>query len=200
MSSGRMRRLVSDAVGTVIARAANAANSVRYRKALLWGAFAGLAAVAAVPIFIRADMPSVGANATLRCYDRAGNYQPCPARASASLLRFDGPPAGTYQPASWATAALHQRENSPTIAVALSQRESAPPIAVEQPASAKTNAPAAKRSITPRRHTASATCGRHLIPCVFSALRRGVTHLASIAATEAGTRPARGFRDRDRPL
>jgi hypothetical protein len=200
MSGRRLRRLVSNAAGTVVALAANAANSVQYGKVLLVGAFAALVAVVAVPIFIRADMPSVGSNNTLKCYDRAGNYQPCPARANASPSRLNGPPAGTYQPASWATVALYQRESSPTIAVALSDRENSPTIAAEQPASAKANAPAAKRSITLRRRTASANCGRHLIPCVFSALRRGVTHLASVAATEAGTRPPRALRDRDRPL
>jgi hypothetical protein len=200
MRNGRVRRLVSDAAGTAIAFTANAAKSVQYGKVLLLAALTALVVVVAVPIFIRADMPSMGANDTLKCYDRAGNYQPCPARASASLSRSNGPPAGTYQPASWATVALYQRESSPTIAVALSERESPPPIAAEQPASAKANAPATKRSITLRRRTASANCGRHLIPCVFSALRRGVTHLASVAATEAGTRPSRAFRDRDRPL
>jgi hypothetical protein len=186
MSNGRVRRLVSNAAGTVIAVAANAANSVRYGKVLLLGAFTTLVVVVAVPILIRADTPPVGANGTLKCYDRAGNYQPCPARASASLSRFDGATAETYQPASWATVALYQRQSPATIAA-------------DQPANWKTNALAAKRSTTLRKRTASAICGRNLIPCVFSALRRGVTHLASVAAIEAGARPAKGLKERSRP-
>jgi hypothetical protein len=36
-----------------------------------------------------------------------------------------------------------------------------------------------------------AICGRRLLPCFFSALRRGVTHIAFVAATVGQPRPAR---------
>ncbi len=186
MSGRRVGRLVSDTAETVIAFAADAAKSVQYTKVLLWGGLATLLVVAAAPILIQADMPSVGINNTLKCYDRAGNSQPCPARAGASPLRFDGLKAGTYQPASWAATAVHLRESPTTIAA-------------DQPANGKTNAPAARRSTAPQKRTASAICGRRLLPCVFSALRREVTHLASVAAIEAGTLPARRLKERYRP-
>jgi hypothetical protein len=219
MSHGRVRRLVSDKAATITAFAANAANSVQYRKGqyrkvLLSGAFTVLAVVAAVPILISADMPSVGANNTLKCYDRAGDYQPCPARANASLSRSDGPTTASYRPASWAASALYLQESQATVAadqpaIAKTQATAVaeqPAVAktqataaAEQPPIAKTNAPAARRIIALRRRTAAAMCGRHLLPCVFSALRRGVTHLASVAATESGALRGRGFKERYRP-
>jgi hypothetical protein len=205
MSHGRVRRLVSDKAATITAFAANAANSVQYRKGqyrkvLLSGAFTVLAVVAAVPILISADMPSVGANNTLKCYDRAGDYQPCPARANASLAPLNAPTNASYRPASWAASALYLQESQATVAaeqpaVAKTQATAA----AEQPAITKTNAPAARRIIALRRRTAAAICGRHLLPCVFSALRRGVTHLASVAATESGALRGRGFKERYRP-
>lgn len=203
MNGWQVGRLVSDTAETVIAFAANAAKSVQYRKVLLCGAFAALLAVAAVPILVQADMPSVGANNTLKCYDRAGNDQPCPARGSASLSRSDGPTAGIYRPASWAATALYLQE-SPAIAAAdqpapATTAANQPAAAADQSASGKTNAPATKHSAPPQRRIASAVCGRHLLPCVFSAFRRGITHLASVAATEAGVSPSRRIKERSRP-
>ena len=79
MSDRRVRRPVSDAAETVISFAINATNSVPHSKILLLGAFAALLVVVAVPILSRADMPP---NRTLKCYDSAGQYQPCVARLS----------------------------------------------------------------------------------------------------------------------
>lgn len=185
MSDGRVRRLVSYTAETVIAFAANAANSVQYAKVPVLGVVATLLAVAAVPIFIRADMPSVGANSTLRCYDRAGDYQPCPERVNASLSRFNGLTTASYRPASWASTALYLQESQAT--------------AADQPADAKTNAPATRRITAPRKRTALTACGRRPLPCVFSAFRREVTHLAYVAATEARALPGRGLKERYRP-
>jgi hypothetical protein len=185
MSGRRVGRLVSDTAESVIAFAADAANSVQSTAVLLFAAFATLLAVAAIPILIRADMPSVGVNSILKCYDRAGNYEPCPVRASASQSRFNGARVGTDQPASWAATALYLQESRAIIAA-------------DQPANGKTSAPSARRSTAPQKRTASAICGRHLIPCIFSAFRKGVTHLASVAATEAKALQARGLKERYR--
>jgi hypothetical protein len=186
MSGRQVRRLVSYTAETVLAFAASAANSVQYGKVLPLGAFATFLVVVTAPILFRADVRPVGANSTLKCYDSAGNYELCPARASASLSLINGPTTWPYQPASWATTARYQQES----------RTSAD---VDQAAHWRTGAPAARRSVTPRKRMALAICGRRLIPCVFSALRKEVTHLASAAAIEAGALPARGLKERYRP-
>jgi hypothetical protein len=163
-----MRRPISDTAETVIPFTPNARNSVPNSKILLLGTFVALLVFVAVPIFFRVAIPQVTASSTLKCYDSAGNHEPCLMRASASPPRFDGrttdhphqPPSwittALYQPASWATTALHQ------------------------PASGTTTAPAAGRSSTPGRRAGFAICRQRLIPCFFSALRTRLTHIASL--------------------
>jgi len=164
-------------VASRLARGFGGSMSVRpFGKILFLGAFASLLAVVAVPILFRADMQSAAANRTLNCYDSGGNYEPCVTRASASPSQFNGRTTGAHQPANWTTTALYQQTIWPTNAV-------------DQPVNWTTSAPPARRSSTPGKRPA--TCGRHLIPCFFSALRRGVTHIASVAATVGQARPAR---------
>src|SRR5215469_11334095 len=134
--------------------AAKATNLIVRSKILFLGAFAPLLVVAAVPMFFPADVPSVEAHSTLNCYDSAGNYEPCVTRA--------------YQP-SWTRTALYQQAIWSTNAV-------------DQPANLTKSAPAARRSSTSRKRPA--TCARRLIPCVFSALRRRLTHIASMVQTQ----------------
>jgi hypothetical protein len=163
-----MRRSISDTAEAVISFAPNARNSVPNSKILLLGTFAALLVLVAVPIFFRVDIPQATASSTLKCYDSAGNHEPCLMHASASQPRFDDrttdhphqPPSwittALYQPASWATTALHQ------------------------PASGTATVPAAGRSNTPGRRAGFAVCRQRLIPCFFSALRRRLTHIASL--------------------
>jgi hypothetical protein len=186
MSGRRVGRPVSNPAETVTPIAANATNSVSYRKILLSGAFAALLVVVAASVLFRVDMSSVAASGILKCYDNAGNYEPCVAPASASLSQFIGRTIEAHQPASWTTTALYQQDSPATTAV-------------DQPENWKTSAPAARRSGTPRKRPASAISGRRLIPRFFSALRRGVTHLASAAAIESGALPAREPKERYRP-
>lgn len=54
------------------------------------GALATLLAVAAVPVLFRADMPSVAANSTLKCYDSAGNFEPCGTEGNAPRSQLTG--------------------------------------------------------------------------------------------------------------
>lgn len=176
MSGRRARRPVSDAAESVIQFAAKAANSTPRSKILLLGAFAALSVIVAVPILFRADTPSVAADSTLKCYDSAGNYQPCPTRAIAAPSRFDGRTTWTIRPPTWTTTALYQESSWATPAV-------------DQPANSP-SAPVARRSSKPGKRLALAACGRRLIPCVFSTLRRGFTHIVSVAANMGHARPA----------
>jgi hypothetical protein len=185
MSVRRVRRLVSVAAETVIPIGANATNSVPRRKILFVGAFAALLLVAALvvvvafPITSRTDVPP---NGTLKCYDSEGKYQPCLAPASLSSSRFIGRTTGEL--ASWTTTALYQ--------VALYQGDDHLLNWVDDhPANWTTSAPAAPRSTTSGKHSASARCGRRLLPCFFSAVARGLTHMASVAGTVGPARPAR---------
>ena len=182
--SGRLRRPVSDAAKPIIPLAATATNSVPHSKNLFLGALAPLIVVVAVSILFRAGMP---ANSTLNCYDSAGNYEPCVTRASASPSQFNGRGSGVDQPASWTTTALYQQTIWRTTTI--DQQAIWPTTTVDQPANLTTSAPAARRSSTPGKR--SAICGRRLIPCFFSALRRGLTHIASVAATVGQVRPTR---------
>lgn len=209
MRDRRLKRPVSDAARTVMSLATNATYSDPHSKlrllgtfaALLFlGAFAALLVVIAVPMLSRADMPPVPANRTLKCYDSAGKdqpcamrlsrtdmppmpvnstlkcydsvgqYEPCVTRASASRLGLNGRTTGTDQLASWTTTALYQ---------------------VDQPENLTTSAPVVRRSNTSGRHRALAICRRRLIPCLLSTLRRGLSHIASVAATVGQARPAR---------
>jgi hypothetical protein len=177
MSGRRARRPVSDTAESVIQFAANAANSIARGKILLLGAFAALPVIVAVPILFQTDTPPVAADSTLKCYDRAGNYQPCLTQASAAPSRFNGQTTSTIRPPTWTTTALYQESSWATTAV-------------DQPANS-TSAPVARRGSRSGKRLALAACGRRLIPCVFSTLRRGLTHIASVAATMGRARPAR---------
>jgi hypothetical protein len=187
MSMRRVRRPVSVAAETVIPVGANATNSVPRSKILLLRAFAALLVVAALvvvvafPIISGTDVPPVPANSTLKCYDSEGKYQPC-LSASISPSRFTGRTVGEL--ASWTTTALYQ--------VALYQGDDHQLNWVDDhPANWTTSAPTAQRSTTSGKHSASARCGRRLLPCFFSAVARGLTHMASVAGTVGQARPAR---------
>src|SRR5262249_56391054 len=49
------------------------------------GVLPTLLVVVAAPILFRANMPSVAANSTLKCYDGGGNYEPCATRSTTKL-------------------------------------------------------------------------------------------------------------------
>jgi hypothetical protein len=190
MSSRRVRHLVSNAVEFVIGSVATATRSAPHRKILI--AFAATVVIASVPMLFRPDAPSVAANSTLKCYDRAWKYEPCAPRASVSSSRFTDRTTGVQQPASLIVTALNEQEHWTTPAAdPPADAKVSAPAAIDQPENSKTGAPAVRRGITPRKRLASTGCGRRLIGCFFSALRRRVTHLASVAATESGSRSAR---------
>jgi hypothetical protein len=178
MIGRRVRRLVSDTAETVIPLVANATSSVPRSKILFLGAFAPLLVAVAVPTLFLADMPSVATNSTLNCYDSAGNYEPCGTQANASPSQINGRTTGIHEQASWTTTALYQQAIWATTAV-------------DQPANWTTSVPAARRSSTPGKRQASAICGRRLIPCFFSALRRRLTHIASVVASVGQARPTK---------
>lgn len=178
MDARRVKRRVCDMAAAVIGFAATAAISVLHRKILLLGALTALLVAAAVPILSFADLPTKPATSTLKCYDKAGNSESCATRVSASASQPDSRITGPHRLPGWITAALYQE---PTSAAG----------AVEQPVNGTTSAPAARRTSAPRRHIASAACSRRVIPCFFSALRRGVTHIASAAANLSQARPTR---------
>lgn len=202
MNALRVWRPISDTAVIVIRFAANAINCFRHDKILLFGAFAALLAVVAVPTFLlQVDIRPVAASSTLKCYDSAGNDEPCGVQASASAPQSNGQtseahrPAirttiGLYQQESWVISALAQPASWTTSAPATNEPAASEP-ATNEPA---TNEPATRRSSASARRQASAACGRHVIPCVFSALRRGVTHLAYVAANASRARPAREYR------
>jgi hypothetical protein len=182
MGGWRAGRPISDTAEIPIPFAANAANWIPRSKILFLGALPAVLAVVAAPMLFGSPF---AANSTLKCYDSAKNNEPClMRRASVSPERFNGQTTETHQPPSWTTSALYQPEVWVTSAV-------------EQPASWTTSAPVARRSSTPEKVTtpekgrAPATCGRRLIPCFFSALGRGLTHIASAAANAGRGRPVR---------
>jgi hypothetical protein len=194
MSGQRVRRLVSDTAGIVILFAANATKPVLHSRILLSGAFAASLLVVGVPILFEADVSPVAADGTLKCYDGAGNHEPCatqantsPERFSASPARFNGSTAGALRPPSWTTAALY--EQSSWAIAAADQQPSWTTAEADQSAN-PTSAPIVRHGGGRwGRHQASASCRRHLIPCFLATLRRGLTHIASAAASAA--RPAR---------
>jgi hypothetical protein len=199
MSGQRVRRPVSDWAGSIILFAASATKLLSRGKVLLPGAFAALLAVVAVPILFEADMPSVAADGTLKCYDSSGNHEPCVAQASASPSRFSAEIAAVLRPPSWTTTALLQQSDWTTPAVdqpanwttaAADQPANETTTAVDQPANG-TSEPVGRRSFQSARRHAMAICRRHLIPCFFSTLRKGLTHIASVAATMGRARPVR---------
>ena len=186
MSGRQVRHFVSDTTKPIIPLVAKAINLIPYGKILFLAAFAPLLASIAVPILFRANLPSVTVNSTLNCYDSDGNYEPCVTRTGASPSQFNGRTTGTDQTPSWTTTALYQQAIWSTTTV--DQPASWTTSAVDQPENSTTSPPAARRSSTPGKRPA---CGRRLIPCFFSALRRGLTHIASVAATVGQARPAR---------
>jgi hypothetical protein len=189
MSSRRVTHLVSNTVEIVIRFVAKATSLPPHRKILL--ASAATVAIASVPMLFRTDVPSVAANSTLKCYDSAWKYEPCTARANVPRSRFAGRTIAIQQPASWTTTALNEEEHWTIPADPPADSKVSAPAAIDQPENWKAGAPAARRSVTPRKRSASTGCGRRLIGCFFSALRRRVTHLASVAAIESGSRSAR---------
>ena len=199
MNARRVRRLVSGAAEIVILLAASAKNIVPRGKILLSGAFAALVFVVAVPMLFEAGTPPVAADGTLKCYDGAGNHQPCVTRASAPAPRLNRPAIGAIRPPSWTTVALYEQSSwtTPTFdppsswATPAVDQQSAgtTTAAVDQPENS-TSAPVVRHGRW-GRHQASAACKRHLIPCFFATLRKGLTHIASAAANLARTRPAR---------
>ena len=162
-----MKRPVSDTAETVAPSGARATKSIPYRKIVLFGAFVPLAVVVAAPLMFHADAPPVAAN-ILKCYDSSGNHVPCATEARASPSPPTGRTTAAQQPASWIATARYQQVSWATTGV-------------DQPA---TGAPAAPRSSTPLKRQAYASCRRHLLPCFFSTLRRGL-HLAAAAAAQA---------------
>jgi hypothetical protein len=179
MTGQRARCRVSERANPIIAFAINATNLVPNRSILYLGAFAPLLVVATLPISFRADAPSVEASSTLNCYDSAGNYEPCETRAGTSPSQFNSLNSRAIelnQPVSWTTTALYQQAIWPTPAV--DQTENWPTSVVNQPTNSRTSAPTAQRSNTSGRR--SSICGRRLIPCFFSVLRRRLTHIASV--------------------
>jgi hypothetical protein len=178
MSGQQVRRPISDTAPTVVPFAANATDSVPHSKILLFGAFAALLMVVAVPLLFRVDMPPVAASSTLKCYDSDGHYEPCLMQASASTPRLNDRTTEAHQPASWTTIALYQQASWAATEL-------------DQPASWTASAPAAQRSTTPGKRPALAICGQRFIPCFFSTLRRRLAHIASATAIVGRARPAR---------
>jgi hypothetical protein len=172
--------------------------SHHFGKILFLAVFAPLLAVIAALILFRADVLSAQGSSTLNCYDSAGNYESCATRASASPSPFNGRTTREHQLASWTATALYQQATWTTTAVdqpanwttnAVDQPANWTTNAVDQPADRTTSALVARRSITSGKHAAN--CRRRLMPCFLSALRRGFTHIASVAATMGQARPAR---------
>ncbi len=183
MSGRRERRPSSDTAESLMPLAADGTNSLPHSKILLLGAFAGLLMVVAVPILF--GLP-VAAHSSLKCYDSAGNYKSCLVQPSAS--RLNGRTSEADQPPSWTATALYHQESWQR---ALDQPASWRTSALEQPASSTISAPAERPTSTSEKRPALARCGRRLIPCFFSALGRGLTHIASVAANVGRARPAR---------
>jgi hypothetical protein len=186
MRGWRVKHPISDKAETDIPLTDDATNSFPRSKIPYLVASAILLVVVAVPILFRAGMPSAAANSTLKCYDNAGDYESCVNPANAPPSRFNGRTAGPDQPPSWTTTALYQQANWPSTAV--DQAAIWPTTALDQPANSTMSADA-RRSSAPGKRPASATCERHLIPCLFSALRKGLTHIAAVTVGPA--RPAR---------
>lgn len=178
MSGRRARRRISDKAAGAIRFAASATDLFPRRKIPLWTAFTALLLVAVVPILFQADVPPVAADSTLKCYDGTGNYKPCGTLADASPSRFNGRTTVVPQPPSWTPIARYQQANWATAAV-------------DQPENSTTGALDARHNGRPGKHSTSAIYGRRLIPCFLFTLRRGLTHIASVAARVGQVRAAR---------
>jgi hypothetical protein len=176
MNGREVRRPNRDTLETVVSPAAAPPSSVLHGKILPLGAFAALLMAAATLILL---MPSGAGNSTLQCYDRAGNREPCATRASASPTQSDVRTAAVHRPPGWIASALYEPA---TEKPGWNTAAADPPAnsTAAAPVNPEVSAPAVRRA--GRRHLA-ATCGRRLMPCFFSAVRRGITHLASAAGT-----------------
>lgn len=166
------------AAKTVVGFAAGAASFCRHRKILLLAAFVAFLAVAAIPLFSQKNTPPVAASGTLKCYGSAGNYEPCVMAATVPALPLRGRTTPPDQPASWTVTTLYQQARWSTATA-------------DEPANWETSPPAATRSNAQARHASAPACRRKLIPCFFSALRKGLTQIASAAANLGQARPAR---------
>jgi hypothetical protein len=171
MNDREAKRPGSHTAETVLPPVAGTTHSVPRSKLLPLGAFAALLMAAASLILF---MPSGAETGAVKCYDSAGNAEPCGAQAGVSPSRFDSLTVAVHRPASWITTALY--------------RPSWNTAAVDQPDNSPATAPAARRS--GKKHVALACHGR-LMRCFFSAVRNGFTHLASAAGTMEPTRAAR---------
>lgn len=198
MNSRCVRRLVPGTAESVMLIAAGGAKLIPRGKIMLSAAFAASVIVVAIPLLFEAGTPPVAADGTLKCYDGAGNHQPCVTQASAPPPRLNRPAIGPLRPPSWTMTALYQQSNWMTAALdppsswatpAVDQQSSAPTAAVDQPENS-TSAPVVRHARWGKRQAAAA-CKRHLIPCFFSTLRKGLTHIAFAAASLARVRPAR---------
>jgi len=116
-------------------------------------------------------------------------YQPAnwTAPAPSQSARWTAP--APSQPASWTATVPYQPTN--WAATAPSQQANWTTVAVDQPANAATTAPAAPRSAASAKRLAAAACRRRLIPCLFSSLRKKLTHIASAVALAGQPRPAK---------
>ena len=175
MSNRELRRPSLATAETSVPPAAPATQSGLQSKILPLGAFAALLPVAAVLILL---IPSGPGNSTLKCYDSAGNYEPCGTQASASPVRPASRTAAVHRAPGWIATALYNLS---------SEKPNWETAGVEQPVNSAISAPAGRR--TTKKHLAS-VCGRRLMPCFFSAVRRGITHLASAAGTMGQARAA----------
>jgi hypothetical protein len=182
MTARPVRRPGSDPAQPVAAPPAHTPHSALHSKILPLGAFAALLTAAAVLILL---MPSGAGNSTLKCYDRAGNDEPCVTRANTAAARPDGATARVHRPPGWIKAALYEPSWEKPIWETPDQPVNA---TAGAPANSIASVPAARRA--GKRRLASA-CGRHLMPCFFSAVRRGITHLASTAGAMGPARSAR---------
>ena len=181
MSGPEVRRPGSATTETSVPPVAPATPSVLQSNILPLGAFAALLLAAATLILL---VPSGAGSSTLKCYDSAGNYEPCGTRASASAARADSRTAAVHRPPGWIVSALYRPSSEQPGWETADQPVN--PI-TNAPVNSATNLPAARRS--GRKHLASA-CGRRLMPCFFSAVRRGITHLASAAGAMGPARAA----------
>lgn len=181
MSGPEVRRPGSATTETSVPPAAPGTHSALQSKVLPLGAFAALLTAAAILILL---IPSGPGNSTLQCYDGAGNYEPCGTQASASPARSESQTAAVHRAPSWIATALYK----PSAEKPSAEKPNWEAAGTEQLVNSAISAPTARR--TTRKHLASA-CGRRLMPCFFSAVRRGITHLASAAGAIGQARPPR---------
>lgn len=192
MSVQRVSRPVSVAVEAVIPAKAQAKSPVFRGKISLFGAFAAVAAVAAFVLV--AALPAKQANSTLKCYDSSGNGHPCLTLAASSPSQ---PTATSFQSQPPATSSQSQppaisSQSQPTRRTAeLASWTTAP---LDQVGDHRGNwtasTPTLRHSVTGKR-LAPSRCGRRLLPCFFSAVEKGVRHIALVAAAMGRTRPQR---------